>query len=344
MVSIIEHYKVLGVSVGAGLSDVTSSYKRLCRLYHPDLNDDPESEEQMKKINIAYSALREKLKREAAFRERQSYPRPARRYTTPDVRTETRKTDVEAEKDANTVLSSYFRAIGACDYSGAYSFLSAYDRRHITRDSFIEWRKSVARLYPMRDFKVSGGRSGISVSFGEGKTCPACKFRVTITEEDMTDGSKQSGEVEKVVVYENQLWRVFLGYQGVGDLTRGFDERFEARRKRDIARRWEEYYTGLYPEYDMLNTEGMRKAVLREIYRQKRFGGTLTFAVFSVKAGNIEGNGQDELLRSAARTIVGTLRETDISAYIGDGIFTILYVELQKRNAKDILDRLTERI
>jgi len=79
MTSLLEHYKVLGINVGAGIADVTSSYKRLCRIYHPDVNDDPESAELMKRINIAYSVLREKLRREAAFRERQSYSWPVRR-------------------------------------------------------------------------------------------------------------------------------------------------------------------------------------------------------------------------------------------------------------------------
>lgn len=344
MGSILEHYKVLGVSFGAGLTDVTSSYKRLCRIHHPDVSNDPASEELMKRINIAYSVLRDKLRRETAFRERQSYPRPARRYPGQDVRADIKKAGAEAEKQAHSVLYDYFKAISESDYRTAYNYLSIYDRQHITRDSFIDWRKSVARLYPMSGFKISGGHHGISVSFGDGKSCVAWKFRVTVTEEDVTDGKAQSGEVEKVVIYENGFWRVFLGYEGLVDLTRGFDERFEARRKRELTKRWEEYYTGLYPEYDMLNTAGLRKAVSREIYRQNRFGGTLTFAVLSVKAGILKGDGHDELLRSAARTIVGALRETDIPAYTGDGVFAILFVELRKKNAAEIVERLILKI
>ena len=342
MGNILEHYRVLGISVGAGLSDVKSSYKHLCRMYHPDLNDDPESEELMKKINIAYTVLRDKLRRDAAFRERQAYPRPMRRYPTPDPRSDMRKAN--AEKEAKAVLESYFEAINACDYSGAYSFLSLYDKRHITRESFVDWRKSVARLYPMRDFKITSGLPSVTVKFNDGKSCMAYKYRVIITEENIADGCAQSGEVEKVAIHENRMWRVFLGYQGVGELTRGFEERFEVRRKHDIARRWNEYCTGLYQEYDMLSVEGMRKAATREIYRQKRFGGTLTFAAVSVKAGDTKGNGQDELLRSTARTIAGSLRETDVPAYIGDGVFTILFVELQGRDAEGILGRLSEKI
>jgi len=94
----------------------------------------------------------------------------------------------------------------------------------------------------------------------------------------------------------------------------------------------------------MLSIAGMRKAVSREIYRQKRFGGTLTFAVIAIRTGGARGAGQDELLSSAARTIDGALRETDIPAYAGDGVFAILLVELKKKNAEDIINRLIAKI
>jgi len=348
MTSLLEYYKVLGVSVGAGIADVTSSYRRLCRLYHPDVNNDPEAEELMKRINIAYTVLREKLKREAAFRERQTYGWQVRRpAASPDMRAygaSARKAGAEEEKEAFSTLHSYFMAISTGDYSGAYNLLSSYDRRQISRESYIDWRKSVARLYPMREFKITGGQSGLTVTLGDAKSLYVRKFHVVITEEDVADERMQSGDIEKMVICENGVWKVFLGYNGVVELTRGFDERFEAKRKRDVAKRWEEYNKGLYQEYNMLSVSGMRKAVARELYRQKRFGGALTFAAISVRTGSERGAGQDELLRSAAKTITGALRETDIPAYVGDGVFAILFVELRKKYAVGILDRLTARI
>ena len=216
MTTILDHYKVLGVSFGAGMADVTSSYKRLCRLYHPDVNSDPESEELMKRINIAYTVLREKLKREAAFRERAAYSRPARRYTYTgqDARAganETYRAGTTSQKDAYTVINEYFKAIGAYDYSGAYNYLSTYDKRRISRESFVEWRTSVARLFPMREFSVESGSTAASVTFNDDKTLQARKYRVIVTEEDLTEKTKGTGYVEKLVVIENGVWKVFLG-------------------------------------------------------------------------------------------------------------------------------------
>ena len=348
MSSLLEHYKTLGVNIGAGMNDVTSSYKRLCRIYHPDINGDPESEELMKMINIAYTVLREKLRREAAFRERQAYPRTARRYpANPDISADgaaAGPVSAEEEKKAFSTLHDYFMAINTGDYKGAYDLLSSHDRMHISPESFIDWRKSVARLYPMREFDITGGKPGLTMKIGDEKTISACKYNVLVTEEDIAGERMQSGTIEKMAVLEDGMWKVYLGYSGVVELTRGFDEKFEAKRKRDIAKKWEEYYSGMHQDYNMLSSAGMRKAASREIYRQKRFGGTLTFAAISIKTGNMRGTGQDELLRSAARTITASLRETDIPAYAGDGVFAILFVELHKKNSKDILDRLSVKI
>ena len=347
MNTLLEHYRILGVNVGAGIADITSSYKRLCRIYHPDISGDPKSEELMKRINIAYTALREKLKREAVFRERQSYARTARRYANNDARTnasDTRVTGAQAEREASEALQSYFKAISTFDYSNAYTFLSSYDRKHITRDSFIEWRKSVARVFPIREFKIMGGMSVATINFNDGKTQYARRFRVSVTEDDITKGVTHSNDVEKLVINEYGLWKVFLGYNGVNELTRAFDERYEVKLKRDAEQQWEEYYSGLYPEYNMLSLAGMSKAVSREMYRQQRFGGTLTFAVISIAPGGTRAGGYEQILRSAAKTMAGALRETDVPAYAGDGVFAILFVELRKKHANEIINRLIEKI
>jgi len=345
--NLLEHYRVLGVGVGAGIAEVTSSYKRLCRIHHPDVSKDPESEEMMKKINVAYTTLREKLKREAAFRERQTYPRPPRRYSSSENRTqsyETRKTGADAEKEASAVLQSYFKALCAFNYSAAYNYLSSYDKRHISMESFIEWRESVARLYPMRELKITGGLPVATLAWGEGKTLYARRFRVEVMEENLAEDGSHSCDVEKLVIQEYGSWRVFLGYMSVREITQAFDERFERKWQRDVAKRWEEYYTGLYPEYNMLSLAGLHKAASREIYRQRRFGGAMTFAAISIRAGGPGSSGQEQLLRCAARTICGALRETDVSAYAGDGIFALLLVELRKKNAAGIIARLVGNI
>ncbi|MDR2599622.1 MAG: DnaJ domain-containing protein [Oscillospiraceae bacterium] len=377
MVTLFESYKILGVKVGAGLTDVTTSYKQLCREHHPDISDDPEAEELMKQINIAYTILREKFKREAAIKNRQFSTRQPRRYPntashtppyTPPQQTQTKKAEpntnqhhqttqahwqkaaertamsAEAEVDARTVLHDYFQALNAYDFKKAYECLSTHDKKHITLEGFIAWRESVSRLHPLREFRIAGGSSVAVITWGDNRTFQTRKFRVEITEGDYSDSTTQSEGIDKLVINESGKWGVFLGYKEINELTRTFDNRFETKKKKDLEKRGEEYIAGFHTEYDMLNLSGMKKAVQKELYRQRRYGGSMTFTVIEVKRSGDNSTGQPELLRSAAKTINSSLREIDISAYAGDGVFAVLFVEMGRKNAENIISRLVDTI
>lgn len=51
-------YKVLGLEKGASADDVKKAYRKMARVYHPDLHpDDPEATQKMNAINEAYDML-----------------------------------------------------------------------------------------------------------------------------------------------------------------------------------------------------------------------------------------------------------------------------------------------
>ena len=350
MTGYLECYRILGVSLGAGISDVSASYKKLCRQHHPDVSDDPRSEELMKNINMAYTVLREKFKREAAFRERMSYPNRARRHpvpkmrTTPPPPTADEKADAAAAVESFSALFNYFKSICDCDYAGAYKFLSDYDKRGISQEDFINWRKSVARIFPMLEFKLAPNSDAAKVVLPGGRAIRGRKFTVKITEEDVVENEEKTGQLEKLVIFEKGSWKVFLGYEDVGEITKSFDKRFEMKKRRSIAKSMEEYFAGNNAEFDMLNLVGLKRAVERELYRHDRYGDELTFACISVKTTSKGANARDRLIRSAARTICSSLRQIDIPAYAGDGVFAVLFSRLSEDDAEEIIGRFPDKI
>lgn len=58
-----DHYAILGLNAGCSQEDIKQAYRKLARLYHPDINGSPQASELMKRINIAYSTLSDVEKR-----------------------------------------------------------------------------------------------------------------------------------------------------------------------------------------------------------------------------------------------------------------------------------------
>lgn len=67
-----DYYEILQVSPNASPEVISAAYRRLARVYHPDTSNQPNSVEQMKKINHAYEILSDSVKRREYDRWRSS--------------------------------------------------------------------------------------------------------------------------------------------------------------------------------------------------------------------------------------------------------------------------------
>jgi DnaJ-class molecular chaperone with C-terminal Zn finger domain len=58
-----DYYEVLGVQRNASPDEIKKAFRRLARLYHPDVNKEPDAEARFKEINEAYEVLSDNQKR-----------------------------------------------------------------------------------------------------------------------------------------------------------------------------------------------------------------------------------------------------------------------------------------
>lgn len=58
-----DYYTILEVSPEASLEEIKQAYRRLVRLYHPDLTAQSDDLQQIKLVNEAYACLHDPLKR-----------------------------------------------------------------------------------------------------------------------------------------------------------------------------------------------------------------------------------------------------------------------------------------
>jgi hypothetical protein len=73
-VSVEDLYRTLQVDPGADLDTIRAAYRRLARVYHPDLNPRPEAAARMRAINAAYAVLSDPAQR-AMYDARRYLPR-----------------------------------------------------------------------------------------------------------------------------------------------------------------------------------------------------------------------------------------------------------------------------
>lgn len=87
-----DYYKILGIPETANAEDIKSAYRKQALKWHPDLNPDKDTSEQMKDVNEAYSILSDDAARARYDREYQVY-----RYT--GNQKNTRKSSSSEEND-----------------------------------------------------------------------------------------------------------------------------------------------------------------------------------------------------------------------------------------------------
>lgn len=330
MNQIADYYKILQVKYGAQKADITASYRRLCKIYHPDVNSSPIAEETMKRINFAYTALCEGKSGSDPFSANTEKSRQLER----DI------------SEACQCVKNYFSGLQSGNYARAYSLISNYDKKYVTLQSFCDWRRSVCELFALRDFSVSSTNKIFTSKLNDGSEVLSIRHLVSITEKSTALQTLDSYRIIKLAIQEKGAWHILLGYRDLDEIAKVLKDLSIQQEKGAMTKHWEAYCRDTCRDINMLNREGLKKRLSSEIYRYRRYKQQMTVACFRVKPvlSSTSSLLEESVIEAASKTIAASLRETDIAAYLGGGIFAVVFIELRKKNAELITQRIVNRL
>ncbi|MCL1975925.1 MAG: DnaJ domain-containing protein [Firmicutes bacterium] len=323
-----DFYQLLQVNLNAKKEDIISAYRRLSKLYHPDISGLPQAQERMAQINIAYDTLSNDTKRQA--------------YNN-TLNKENESVELAAA-EAKEIINKYFTALLKCDYQKAFHLLDIGDRLRVGVRAFTEWRKAVHNLYEILEFKIHQGQYIAGLVLENTHYNTAIKFIIDVWEKDHSCGRIESYSLTKYVVFEDGNPGVYLGYLDLDEIAKTLGSQARELEQNLMRENWQEHLRNYDSISGLLTREGLLLESRRELYRAVRYRQPLIVALFSLETNDHSSTRLfTPCLQAAAQALKKSLRLTDIPAYLGNGLFAVLFFELKKRHATLIIERTLKK-
>ena len=342
-----DYYRLLQVHPDAEADVIQSAYKRLCRKYHPDVNQMPNAQAQMQGINAAYEILGDPSKRRAYHAEWLRANPTGRTAVSERVvyvqRDPITKTPDNGTPEALQAVRDYFRHLSRSQFKEAYRLLSAADTGNFTLGSFAQWQVSVGTLYQIGQIDVKLFRRHNEI---RAEKVQAEEFVVTLMEKHKQTGQVSECSFSKTVVYEEGRWRVYLGYKDLSPMTVQFRSIAANQGEAQLMGIWERYKSEHDLSLGLRNALGFIREMEPEIYRHKRYASPFCLAVLRVYWPDFASGEEqrDRILRFVGYLLNENIRVIDKLGYIEQQQFVILLAEVRKPQAALALRRILKNL
>lgn len=337
-----DYYRALEVHHDSGQDIIDAAYRCLSKMYHPDINASPTAVERMKSINIAYGVIGDSKKRKVYHSEWLKNNLGKSSVTIVKNKENEENNQVELAEKA---INEFFHDTISEDWEKAYTKLSLIDRTNIPLKDFLEWKRAVAKVYKLGNYKISFFRKYKDCEYA-GVIYPAIfQFSVKLTEMQILTGQISEENTQKYVSLDGDGYRVCLGYTDLKPIIMKFKYLAQAIPKVDKDEVFIKAITKMDPLTGILSYHGFVEQAEMEMLRSERYGNPLSLAVISLKpipAANdsFEGNQLDACISYVSEILCGNIRKTDIIGRSGASSFAILFTETKLEEATDALNKL----
>ncbi|SHH82959.1 DnaJ domain-containing protein [Clostridium grantii] len=332
-----DYYKILQVHFMAEPEIIKSAYIRLSKKYHPDVNNSPNAEKKMQKINEAYDTLKDpSLRAQYLIKWMEKYS--AFNSTKKDS-TQIHQLDFAVEP-SKKVLLAYLNCIAKKEYSEAFEFLSDKDKESISQNDFIKWQYLVSEVFELISFQCSLKNIYKDILVNDNVFEIIVELQVQVVEKNELMGRHEEDIFCKNVVFENNQWRIFLGYKEITSFIQKFNQLASLKKiknKKDGLTSKKLSFAlkqGIYNKNEfMLNST-------KEQLRFNRYGNK-----FSIIKCTVSMNSLDSLLKRTSIIKIGKIinsitRDLDVVCKWSDITFVILLPETTENQAWIVVNKL----
>jgi len=350
MSKFVDYYRMLQVHHDAGQDIINAAYRHFSKLYHPDVNKSVLAIEKMKQINMAYDVIGDPRKRKAYHREWLRMNAQIK----PDFRAMrfTEKPRVSETELAEKVLAEFFDDLVNEKWQKSFQKFTFIDHRNIPLEDYIEWKKVVAKLYKLGNYKIQYSRTYENCEYAGVVYPKILHFSVTLTEMETTTGKVSQERTQKYVALDHGQWRVCLGYKDLKRVIQKFKYLAETLGKIDREEIIERALASIDPLTGILSRRGFIEQAEKELVRSQRYGNPLSLGIVTLRPGKSPGKGNEEefakkkdsLVSYISETLNGSIRQTDVIGRCGDTSIALLFPETKTEKAKLTMVRLLKSI
>jgi diguanylate cyclase (GGDEF)-like protein len=330
-----DYYKILQVHYLAEPEIIKEAYRRLSKMYHPDVSKSKDAEETMKQMNRAYEVLSDPEAR------KHYYKQWMLAYSGINNR------NIKAEQQVHTaivpiqrVLEQYLGFIAKQKFEAAYDLLSEKDKTNISRKEFIKWQTTVFEVFELKKFQCSFHDFYSDFYIQENLYDIVINFNVTIEEMNNVMESMEKHQFSKNVILENKQWRIILGHKELDSMMHKYDELIQLKKKKQSNKRKLQKQTNIDPLSGMLNRRGFLERAKNEQSRYSRYGNPFSIILCEIDHGDHWLEERIHVIEQVGELIKSSLRALDISCRWKSKKFLILLPETNYHSSNKVVNKI----
>lgn len=208
-----DYFLILQVHYLASDEIIRVAYKKLCQSHHPDLGG---KSSDFHDIQEAYDTLMDPLKKEAYTKVWMKQYVHEEHFHLNELKDSFYNITLFHIKK---VLINYLECIRDSDYEQAYGLLSQGTRRHLFEKDFISWQNAILKVHQILEFDCFVNQVHTS-----GNHNPEIWFKVKIKEYNHVLHRVEEDYFERVLVFEDNVWRLKLKAINVKTVIRKYNK------------------------------------------------------------------------------------------------------------------------